>query len=79
MGIAKNFFLEPRSFEACFVDLYKLSPEGTLELVHRSQVENLPYCFHPFRNNVLIGIGPILRQYEIGKKKLLRKSENREF
>lgn len=71
--------MEPRSFSACYVDLYKLSPEGALELVHRTQVENLPYSFHAFRNNVLVGVGNVLRYYEIGKKKLLRKGENRCF
>lgn len=36
-------------------------------------------AFHPFRSNVLIGVGNVLRFYEIGKKKLLRKAENRDF
>lgn len=79
VGIAKNLCLQPQSFEACYVDLYKLMDDGSLELVHRTQVEHLPMAFHPFRNNILIGLGPVMRYYEIGKKKLLRKAENREF
>lgn len=35
LGIAKNFMMEPRSFSACYVDLYKLLASGSLELVHR--------------------------------------------
>lgn len=35
VGIAKHFTMEPRHFSACYVDMYKLSDEGTLELVHR--------------------------------------------
>jgi splicing factor 3B subunit 3 len=42
-------------------------------------VENLPLAFHPFRNHILIGVGNVLRYYEIGKKKLLKKAENRDF
>lgn len=42
-------------------------------------MENLPYAFHPFRNHVLVGVGNLLRYYEIGKKKLLKKAENRDF
>ena len=37
----------------------------------------MPMAFHTFRNNILIGIGTLFRMYEIGKKKLLKKSENR--
>jgi len=39
----------------------------------------MPMAFHTFRNNILIGIGTLFRMYEIGKKKLLKKSENRNF
>lgn len=39
----------------------------------------MPLSFHTFRNNILIGIGTLFRMYEIGKKKLLKKSENRNF
>ena len=34
-------------------------------------------AFHAFRNNILIGIGTKMRYYEIGKKRLLKKAENR--
>jgi hypothetical protein len=34
-------------------------------------------AFHAFRSFVLIGVGTLLRLYEIGKKKLLKKAENR--
>jgi len=36
-------------------------------------------AFHAFRNNILIGIGTKMRYYEIGKKRLLKKAENRSF
>ena len=42
-------------------------------------MDQLPLSFHVFRNNILIGVGTLLRMYEIGKKKLLKKSENRYF
>lgn len=36
-------------------------------------------AFHAFRTFILIGVGTFLRLYEIGKKKLLKKAENRNF
>jgi len=42
-------------------------------------VEFIPTALHVFRNYILIGLGRVMRMYEIGKKKLLRKAENRDF
>ena len=42
-------------------------------------MEYLPTAIHSFRNYILVGLGRVMRMYEIGKKKLLRKAENRDF
>lgn len=54
-------------------------PPGTpvLEFVHKTTVEDAPYAICPFQGRVLIGVGKLLRLYDLGKKKLLRKSENK--
>lgn len=60
-----------------FID-FRVNPTCTsLELVHKTTVDNVPTAICGFQGRVLIGIGRILRLYDIGKKKLLRKCENK--
>ena len=47
------------------------------ELVHKTSLEEIPYAMCAFQGKVLIGVGKLLRLYDLGKKKLLRKSENK--
>ena len=42
-------------------------------------MEEIPYSFCAFKGKVLVGVGNKLRLFEIGKKKLLIKSEMRGF
>ena len=44
---------------------------------HRTAVDEVPYAICPFQNKVLIGVGRLLRLYDLGRKKLLRKCENK--
>lgn len=56
----------------------RVNPTCTsLELVHKTTVDNVPTAICGFQGRVVIGIGRILRLYDIGKKKLLRKCENK--
>ena len=48
-----------------------------LELIHRTATDEVPYAICPFQNKVLIGVGKLLRLYDLGRKKLLRKCENK--
>ena len=50
---------------------------AAMELVHRTVVDEVPQAICPFQGKVLIGVGKLLRLYDLGKKKLLRKSENK--
>lgn len=40
-------------------------------------MEEVPAAIAPFQGRVLIGVGKLLRVYDLGKKKLLRKCENK--
>jgi len=40
-------------------------------------VEDLPAAITPFQGRLLVGVGRYLRIYDCGKKKLLRKCENK--
>ena len=48
-----------------------------MELLHKTPVEDIPGAIASFQGRVLIGIGKYLRIYDLGKKKLLRKCENK--
>lgn len=43
----------------------------------QTPVEDVPLAIAPFQGRVLIGVGKLLRIYDLGKKKLLRKCENK--
>lgn len=43
----------------------------------QTPVEEVPAAIAPFQGRVLIGVGKLLRVYDLGKKKLLRKCENK--
>lgn len=40
-------------------------------------MEDVPLAIAPFQGRVLVGVGKLLRIYDLGKKKLLRKCENK--
>jgi splicing factor 3B subunit 3 len=50
---------------------------SSLELIHKTPVEDTPYAIAAYQGRVLIGVGRLLRLYDMGKKKLLRKCENK--
>lgn len=46
-------------------------------LSRQTPVEDVPLAIAPFQGRVLVGVGKLLRIYDMGKKKLLRKCENK--
>lgn len=63
-----------------FVRLYRLIDNGQrLELVHKTAMGGIPGALAAFKGRLLVGVGPIVRLYDMGKKKLLRKSEYRRW
>lgn len=78
IGVAKDYQLNPKQVGGGFLYTYRLNPECTeLALIHKTVVEDIPYAICPFQGRVLIGVGRMLRLYDLGKKKLLRKCENK--
>jgi len=79
-GCAVGFDPNTRSSESAWVKVYYYNPEnGMLSLLHKTQVEEVPTALEPFQGRLLMGMGKVLRMYELGKKKLLRKCENPNF
>jgi hypothetical protein len=50
-----------------------------LELLHKTQLEGIPGALVAFKGRLLAGVGPVLRLFELGRKKLLRKCEYRQL
>ncbi|CAM9517350.1 unnamed protein product [Heterosigma akashiwo] len=62
----------------CFLHVYRLI-EDRLVPLHRTPVEEVPLALAEFQGRLLAGVGKSLRVYDLGKKKLLRKCENKTF
>lgn len=78
VGVAKDLQLNPRQCNSGFLDTYKLDQNGCdFELVHRTPVDEVPMALCPYNGRLLAGVGRMLRLYDMGKKKLLRKCENK--
>jgi splicing factor 3B subunit 3 len=78
VGTTKDLTLHPRKTTASYINVYRLL-DGKLQLIHKTEVEDLPMSLCEFQGKLLVGIGKCLRLFELGKKKLLRKCENRLF
>ena len=78
MGLGAK--LTPRTCTLGFIKTYRFKDGGQkLELVHQTPCENIPGAFAELKGRLLAGVGPILRVYDLGQKKLLRKHENKNF
>lgn len=78
VGIARDFQLNPRMNGGGAIDIYRVDLTCTnLEFIHRTEMDEIPGALCPFQGKLIAGIGRILRIYDLGKKKLLRKCENK--
>ena len=79
-GVGLEAKLQPRSCTLGFIKTYRFTNKGrSLELLHSPPCEDIPSCFNEYRGRLIAGVGSILRIYELGQKKLLRKQENKNF
>jgi len=70
--------LHPKQLTAAYIHCYQFTDGNTrLELVHKTQVEDVPKALVEFHGRLLAGVGNRLRLYDMGKQKLLRKCELR--
>ncbi|KAJ3280450.1 Splicing factor 3B subunit 3 [Borealophlyctis nickersoniae] len=80
VGTAADVILSPRSCSKGFLHVFRFVEDGNaLELVHKTEIDEIPYALCAFQGRLLVGVGKMLRIYDIGKKKLLRKCENKQF
>lgn len=78
MGVSKDLQLNPRQCGTGYLDTYKVDHScQEMELIHRTPVDEVPYALCSYNGRLLAGVGRMLRLYDLGKKKLLRKCENK--
>ncbi|KAB7499912.1 Splicing factor 3B subunit 3, partial [Armadillidium nasatum] len=78
IGTVRDYHLSPRQVDKGIIYTYKVNSDcNNLEYVHKTEVEDIPTSMYPYNGRILIGIGKLLRIYDLGKKKLLRKCENK--
>lgn len=80
VGTAKDLMLHGRQVAATrgYLHVYRLL-DGRLRLLHQTEIEDVPLAITEFHGKLLVGAGRCLRLYDMGRKKLLRKCENRQF
>ena len=77
IGTAKNLTIHPRACSEGYISVFRFVEQRSLELVHRTEVDEVPTAMCEFGGKLAVGIGHTLRIYDLGKKKLLRKCENK--
>ncbi|KAG6897777.1 pre-mRNA-splicing factor rse1 [Termitomyces sp. T32_za158] len=80
VGTAADTLISPRSCSSGFLRTYRFTDDGAgLELLHKTETDDVPLALLGFQGRLAAGVGKALRIYDIGKKKLLRKVENKAF
>ncbi|KNC86365.1 splicing factor 3B subunit 3 [Sphaeroforma arctica JP610] len=78
VGTAVNLKLAPRSCDAAFIYSFKIdSATKQFVLLHKTALDDVPGAMCAFQGRVLVSVGRLLRIYDMGKRKLLRKCENK--
>lgn len=78
VGTGKDMVVNPRSFTAGFIHIYRFSEDGKeLEFIHKTKIDEPPLGLLAFQGRLLAGIGTDLRIYDLGMKQLLRKCQAR--
>lgn len=80
VGTVKDLQIAPRQLTSGFFRVYKFEQNNAaLRLLHKTAVSDVPLAICAFQGKMLAGVGKALRVYELGRRKLLRKSENAMF
>jgi splicing factor 3B subunit 3 len=79
LGTAQDLVFEPkREAKTGWLHVYALLEQGTkFHLVHKTEIGGIPGSMASYDGKLLVGVNSMLRLYDFGKKKLLRKCEHR--
>jgi splicing factor 3B subunit 3 len=76
VGTGRDVTFAPRHFSAAYLRVYKWTQAG-LEFYQKTETDDIPGALCGYQGRLLAGVGKHLRLYDLGKKKLLRKSESK--
>lgn len=78
IGTTSGMRFHPRSIKNAALSVFRFMPDGTLNLLHSTEVPGIPLaiCGSP-DGRLIVGAGTCLRLYELGIKHLLLKYEYR--
>ncbi|GAA5883317.1 hypothetical protein JCM16303_006687 [Sporobolomyces ruberrimus] len=80
VGTGEDTSLAPRACKQAWLNTYRVTDEGkSIELLHKTEMDDIPKALIAFQGRLVAGVGKALRLYDLGKKKLLRKAENKSF
>eukprot|EP01125_Pyxidicula_operculata_P009280 TRINITY_DN305_c3_g1_i1.p1 TRINITY_DN305_c3_g1~~TRINITY_DN305_c3_g1_i1.p1 ORF type:complete len:1202 (+),score=317.43 TRINITY_DN305_c3_g1_i1:1768-5373(+) len=80
VGTAKDLVFEPkRTCSEGYIHVYRLEQGTKFQLLHKTPVNDIPGALCGYYGRLLAGVGPTLRIYDLGKRKLLRKSETKKL
>ena len=75
VGTVIGMKLHPRTHSGCRIRIFRYLDNGSLALLHVTDVEDVPRALHAMGGKLIAGVGTRVRVYELGKKRLLRKCE----
>merc|ERR1719482_305946 len=75
VGTVYNMTLYPRHAPKATIKTYMYDEKYQLQLIHSTPLDDVPLCLFPFEGRLLASVGKMLRIYELGKRKLLKKCE----
>ena len=76
IAVAHHMDVASRQTEKAYISLYRIIDNRRLEFVHKTEVTSVVGAMCQFNGRLLIGMQKTLRIYDMGKLRLLRKSEN---
>ncbi len=69
VGSAVDVVMSPRSFKKAYLTTYRLTNNGRgLDVLHKTEVDDVPLILRPFQGRLLAGIGKALRIYDLGRR-----------
>ena len=75
---ARDFDPMARTAAEGVILTFRVSPaDARLELVHKTATDEVPQTLRAFQGRLLAGCGSVLRLYDLGRRQLLRKCENK--
>lgn len=80
VGVANHYKLRTQVSKSNEIYTYSLSNRGDdLELMHVTECEEIPRAMCEFQDRLAVGLGRIVRIFDLGKKKLLKKCQNKQL